>query len=32
MSDGRQRTLELTIRLNADGFEVDVYEPGERRD
>lgn len=27
MSDGRQRTLELTIRLNADGFEVDVYEP-----
>ena len=23
----RQRTLELTIRLNADGFEVDVYEP-----
>ena len=22
-----QRTLELTIRLNKDTFEVDVYEP-----
>ena len=27
MKEKRQRLLELTIRLNEDDFEVDVYEP-----